>query len=196
MKRCILCIFIFILLSGFAEAAFTVYLKSGSSLSGVHSFEEEGDQVILHLSGGEMKLQKADIRKIVETGLSEVSVPESLPETESAEERVINTDEQLEERASTSKADEEKNSRMKELRSEFDSYQSEIRSVEAEEAELIAEINASQEKRGTLWNNYQIRQFEREITPLRQKLQDVQKRKVELIDKRNKMADQIRALQQ
>jgi hypothetical protein len=32
--------------------------------------------------------------------------------------------------------------------------------------------------------------------PLREKLQDVQRRKAELLDKRNVMADQIRALQQ
>lgn len=196
MRKCILCILILILLSGFAEAAFTVYLKSGSSIPGVYSFEEEGDRVVLHLRGGQMKLPKADILKIVETGLSEVSVSESPPDMESAEEGATEAEEQLQTEPSISRADEEKVARMKELKTQFDSYQSEIRAVETEEAQLIAEINAGQEKRGTLWNNYQIRQLERELMPLRQKLQDVQKRKVELLDKRNMMADQIRALQQ
>jgi len=196
MKKCMLCIFILIQLSGLAEAAFTVYLKSGSSVPGVYSFQEEGDRVILHFNGGQMKLPKSDILKIVETGLSEVSVSESASDVESVEEGVTETQTQLQTEPAISNEDEEKSARMKELKAEFDSYQSDIRSVEAEEAQLIAEINAGQEKRGTMWNNYQIRQLERELMPLRQKLQDVQKRKVELLDKRNLMADQIRALQQ
>jgi predicted RNase H-like nuclease (RuvC/YqgF family) len=185
-----------ILLTGFAEAAFTVYLKSGSSLSGIHSFEEEGDQVVLHLSGGQMKLPKADILKIVETEYSDVTVSESLSNTESTEESATETDAPLPTEPSLSSADEEKNARIKELMTQFDTYQSDIRQVEAEEAQLIAQYNAIQEKRGTLWNNYQIRQLERELMPLREKLQDVQRRKAELLDKRNVMADQIRALQQ
>lgn len=196
MKKFLLCIFILIHLSGFAEAAFTVYLKSGSSLSGIHSFEEEGDQVVLHLSGGQMKLPKADILKIVETEYSDVTVSESLSNTESTEESAAETDAQLPREPSISKADEEKNARIKELRTQFDSYQSDIRAVEAEEAQLIAQYNTIQEKRGTLWNNYQIRQLERELMPLREKLKEVQKRKAELLDERNVMADQIRALQQ
>ena len=196
MKKFILCLFVLILLSGFAEAAFTVYLKSGSSISSIHSFEEEGDQVVLHVSGGQMKLPKADILKIVETEYSEATVSDSLSNTESAEESVTETDEQRSTEPSISRADEEKGARLKELRTQFDSYQSDIRAVEAEEAQLIAQFNAIQEKRGTMWNNYQIRQLERELMPLREKLQDVQKRKAELLDKRNMMADQIRALQQ
>jgi len=197
MRKSILCIFfILILQSGFAEAAFTVYLKSGSTLSDVYSFEEDGDQVVLHFSGGQMKLPKADILRIVETVLPEVSVSESVSEIESTEKGTTEPEEQLPTETTTGKADEERIARINELKTQFDSCQAEIRTAEAEEAQLIAEINAGQEKRGTLWNNYQIRQFERELMPLRQKLQDVQKRKVELLDKRNIMADQIKTLQQ
>ncbi len=75
---------LFLLLPVSSEAAYTIYLKNGSEISGVYSYEKKGGEVIIYFGGGSMGIPEKDIVKIESTeapekdfSKEEVTVPEA-----------------------------------------------------------------------------------------------------------------------
>src|SRR4030043_213672 len=63
----ILLVILILLLPASSEAAYKIYLKNGSVISGVHSYEKKGGEVTVYFSRGSMAVSEKDILKIVET---------------------------------------------------------------------------------------------------------------------------------
>lgn len=177
-------VFLFVLLafSSFAEAAFNVYLKNGSVISGISSYESRNNEVILYIGGGSIGVNKEDILKIQETGGPERDIRIKESETE----EVVPPP--------PAPPEEDRSLRIKMLQDELDSITTEIRKLEAEEERLVSEIN---EKRGRRfkYNIYQLKQLEKETEPLQQELFSVQQKKNELLERRSSIEGELRALQ-
>src|SRR4030067_2307224 len=62
---------LFLLLPVSSEAAYTIYLKNGSEISGVYSYEKKGGEVIIYFGGGSMGIPEKDIVKIESTAAPE-----------------------------------------------------------------------------------------------------------------------------
>lgn len=179
--RRIFFLFFVIALSGIAEAAFTVYLKNGSIITGISSYEESKDEIILYIGGGSIGINKDEILRIKETGGPEMDIR--------AKEGL-----EKEEVSPPSPPEDDRASRIKELQDDLDSVTAEIRRLEAEEGRIVKEIN---EKRGRRfkYNIYQLKQIEKETEPLQQELFGVQQKKNELLERRNIIEGELRALQ-
>lgn len=176
-------VFLFVLLAlSRAEAAFNVYLKNGSVISGISSYESRNNEVILYIGGGSIGVNKEDILKI--------------QETEGPERDIRIKEGEKEEVAPPPAAppEEDRSLRIKMLQDDLDNIITEIRRLEAEEGRLVSEIN---EKRGRRfkYNIYQLRQLEKETEPLQQELFSVQQKKNELLERRSSIEGELRALQ-
>ncbi len=181
-QKYIISLFFLFSMFGISEAAFNVYLKNGSIISGISSYESKNGEVILYMGGGSIGIDKADIFKIQETGAQEVDI--RVKEEEKKE--IVSTP------PLATEQDNEIKIRM--LQDELDNITSEIRKLEAEEGRLVTEIN---EKRGRRfkYNIYQLRQLEKETEPLQQELFSVQQRKNELLQRRSAIEAELRGLQ-
>lgn len=168
-------------LSGTAEAAFTVYLKNGSVISGISSYESINDKVILYIGGGSIGVNKDEILKIKETGGPEMDI------------RVKEGAEKEELPLPSPPPEEDKGQKIKMLQDELDSIVSEIRNLEAEEGRLVTEINQKRSRR-TKYNIFQLRQLEKETEPLQQELFNVQQKKNELLERRSAIESELRML--
>lgn len=182
--RYILVYFMIIFFPSISLAAFSIYLKNGSVISGVSFYESRDSNVILYIGGGSIEIKKEDILKIKETEGPEMDI--RVKEEEKKEE-VVSPE------PSTSTSEEDKDLRIKMLQNELDSVTAEIRKLEAEEGRLVSDIN---EKRGRRfkYNIYQLRQLEKETEPLLQELHNVQQRKNELLERRAAIEGELRAL--
>jgi len=102
------------------------------------------------------------------------------------------------EQSVTSPAPEEpvddKNTRMREVKSELDSVYAEFRTVEADEARLVKEINKKRSSRVN-YNQYQMNQLIKETEPLQQELFSVQQKKEELRQRKDVLENELRSLQ-
>lgn len=183
--RRIFLLFFVIALSGVAEAAFTVYLKNGSVITGVSSYEDAKDEIILYIGGGSIGIKKDEIQRIKETGG---------PEMDIRVKEGIEKEKVTEEVTPTPPPEDDRTSRIKALQDDLDSVTAEIRRLEAEEGRLVKEIN---EKRGRRfkYNIYQLKQLEKETEPLQQELFSVQQKKNELLERRNVIEGELRTLQ-
>lgn len=179
--RYILLFFALLVFSSLAEAAFNVYLKNGSVISGISSYESRNNEVILYIGGGSIGVNKEDILKIQETGGPERDIRVKEGEKEEA---IPSPPAPLEE---------DRGLRVKMLQDELDSITTEIRKLEVEEGRLVSEIN---EKRGRRfkYNIYQLKQLEKETEPLQQELFNVQQRKNELLERRSAIEGELREL--
>lgn len=168
--------------SHLAEAAFNVYLKNGSVISGISSYESRNNEVILYIGGGSIGVNKEDILRIQETGGPEKDI------------RVKEGEKEEVAPPPPAPPEEDRGLRIKMLQDELDSITTEIRKLEAEEGRLVSEIN---EKRGRRfkYNIYQLKQLERETEPLQQELFSVQQKKNELLERRSSIEGELRALQ-
>lgn len=187
MKKIVL-IALILLLPVYAGAAYKIYLKNGSVIKGVSSYQEKGREVTIYFSTGSMVIPKENILKIEE---KESPGSESVPEEK---EEVQQKQEKAGEPTAPSQTPEpatDRNARMDELKAELDSVNAEISSAEKEEARLTASIN---EKTGSRfqYNLIQIKQLEKELEPLRQELSDVQQKKAELIKRRDEIEAEMR----
>ncbi len=70
MKRLMFSLFFIFLLTAVTEADYKVYLKNGSIISGIISYQEIGNDLILYLDSGSMNISKKDVKKIEETATS------------------------------------------------------------------------------------------------------------------------------
>ncbi|MEW6001896.1 MAG: hypothetical protein AB1638_04535 [Nitrospirota bacterium] len=175
-----------LLIPHYSEAAFKIYLKNGSIISGASSYQKKAGEVIIYFGGGSIGISEKDIVKIEETGAPEKDFrSKELPGAETREEAPA---------ALPQGAAGDKSSRISQLRSELEALNSEISTVEEKEANLVLTIN---EKWGTRYkySASRVRFLEREIEPLRQELFVTQQKKEELKEKRALIEGELRALQ-
>ncbi len=191
MKKIILVILI-LLLPVYASAAYKIYLKNGSVIKGVSSYQEKGKEVTIYFGTGSMMIPKENILRIQHTESADSEfVPEEREEGQQKQEKAG-------EAAPPAQAPEpaaDRNARIDELKAQLDSVNSEIASAQEREAQLTASIN---EKTGSRfhYNLIQIKQLEKELEPLRQDLTDVQQRKAELIKQRDDIQAELRSMGQ
>ncbi len=171
-----------LLLPAYAGAAYKVFLKNGSVITGVGSYEKRDGEVTVYFGGGSIGLPENDILKIEESEAPEKDLRmKGMPET-------------TEEAPPVREPAADKGARIDALRAELDAINSELKAVEEQESSVTASIN---EKRGRRfrYNIYQLRQLEKEIEPLQQELFTIQQRKAELIQRKASIEGELRALQ-
>jgi hypothetical protein len=194
MKIMIMSLMILLLPAG-VSADYTIYLVSGSRISGITSIQDKGDMITVYLQEGLMNIQRSEVLAIEE---QEMPADEEIREsgTESPGERTIQGREEQTEKASAQeiRTTDDNTGKINVLRAEFDSVTAEIRDIESKEAKLVSLINDKSGSR-QVYNQYQLRQLENDLMPYRQDLRDIQHTKIELLDRRNSLADQIRELQ-
>jgi hypothetical protein len=80
------------------------------------------------------------------------------------------------------------------VKSELDSVYSEFRTIEADEARLVKEINEKRSSRFN-YNKYQLNQMLKETEPMQQELFSVQQKKEELRQRKDVLENELRSLQ-
>ncbi len=193
-KALIFCLIL--MLPADALAAYRIYLKNGSDIPEVHSYEEKGDKVNIYFSGGTVTIMKNDILRIEGEETEELrpapafSPDDRQPEEEKNQEspEATNVPSPAQETAN------EKSVEIKALNTELDTINSDLRAAEEKESELVATINERAARR-TRYNTMQYKQLEKELAPLRQDLHSVKQRKADLIKKRSEIENKIRSLE-
>jgi hypothetical protein len=168
-----------------SDAAYKIYLKNGSVISGVSSYEKSNGDVDIFFGGGSMGIPAKDILKIEETetremdfrmqqapGGREEAPPPLPPPTETID----------------------KSPQVNSLKTQIEGVDAELKATETEEADLVKQINDRKGVRLS-YNSLQMRQLESDLAPLRQQLSDVQMKKGALLQKKADMEAQLRALQ-
>lgn len=179
-------VLIFALLLPFpADAAYTIYLRNGSAISGVSSYEKNDGQVTIYFGGGSMGVSEKDILKIEETGA---------PEKDFRTPGVSGTREEVTPVAPPAVEAGNKSARRDALQGELDTVNSELKAVEEDEARIVTSIN---DRRGARlsYNALQLRQLESDLAPLRQELSDIQVKKGALYQRRTTLESEIQSLQ-
>jgi uncharacterized protein (DUF885 family) len=186
----IILLILILLFPATSEAAYKIYLKNGSVISGVSFYETKEGEITAYFSGGSMKIPEKDILKIEGTESTEEDMStKETPETQGGQEKPDAAVTQPRVPA------DDKSARVNAIKAELDAIYSELKAVEEQEAKLVAEIN---EKSGQSVKNYNIiqqKQLEKEIEPLQKELLNVQKKKKELRQKKTPLEDELRALQ-
>lgn len=186
----ILLFFLILFLPAYSEAAYNIYLKNGSVITGVSTLEKRGGEYTIYYGGGIIGIPEADILKIEETGAPEKDFrvkegPEQVETSPTGEPSTIAPAE--EPFVSGKKA------RAEALRAELESIEAELKTVEENEARLIASID---EKRNIRRSNvYQFRLMEKQLEPLQKELSEVQQKKGELLQRKAYIEGELRALQ-
>lgn len=166
-----------------AEAAYTVYLKNGSTITGVRSYERQDTEVVIEFGGGSVGIPARDILKIEtsETPVRDFRKEEpadaaGLPEPAPA---IMGAPDDQEARTSA-------------LRAEQDSIDEELKAVLEEEERIRKEI-AEKQGRRTRYNIYQLRQLEKDLEPLEQDLYSVRQRKNDLLQRKTQTEEELKA---
>jgi len=182
-------IFLFILimlLPVSSEAAYKIYLKNGTVISRVKMYETKGGEVTIYIGGGSIVISEKDILKIEGTETTEEELqPKETPKSEKKQEDAATPP--------PAPAD-DKSAKADALKADLAAVYSEIRDAEAEETRLTTTINEMKSKRFS-YNYYQLKQLEKETEPLQRELFTIQQKKIELIQKKNTLEDELRALQ-
>lgn len=163
-------------------AAYNIYLKNGSVMSGVSSYEKDAGEVTIHFSGGSIGVSEKDILRIEETGAPEKDFRAS--DSPQKPDLTIPTDTGT----TNNNAD-----RISSLKTELDAINAELKTKDEEEARLLALVNEKRNRR-TKYNIYQLRQLEKEIEPLQQELFAVQQKKTELLQLKAHKEGQLKGL--
>jgi hypothetical protein len=182
----ILLLVVFLLLPFSADAAFKIYLKNGSVITGVSSYEKKNGEVTIYFGGGSMGVSEKEIVKIEETGAPEQDFRG--PETPKAQEEGAAV------APPSSVESGNRAARRDALRNELDSVNSEIQTVEGEEARIVQEINDRKGARLT-YNSLQLRQLDSDLAPLQQQLLDIQVRKGALFQRRSTVENELQSLE-
>jgi len=185
MRRMILLILV-LLLPVSSEAGYKIYLKNGSEMSGIVTYEKRGGEVIVYFDTGSMAISEKDILKIEETATTEKESPDEQKKKEKQESPAVV--------APPPSPVDNKSARVSALTADLDNVNAEIRTAETEEARLVASINEIKGRRFT-YNYYQLRQMEKEVEPLQQQLFGIQQKKADLIQRKASIEGELRALQ-
>lgn len=167
------------------EAAYKIYLQDGSVISGVGFYEKKGSDVALYFKDGSMWVTEKDIVKIEETESAAFYV---FPEQEQATQDIVTI-------IPSGEPTSEEPSRMETLRADVEALNKEIREANLEESRLVILINEKLSNK-TAWNQYQVRQMENELKPYQDDLRAVQQKKIELIEKKGSLENEISQLTQ
>jgi len=208
MKK-ILFIVLILLVPVYAAAEYKIYLKNGSVISEVRSYEKMDGDVIVYFATGSMTISQKDILKIggtepaeKETQKTDVTdtqqrqdrterVPDqSQPRTQSQEQPRT----QLQEQPRTQETGNDKSNKIDALRTELQSVVSDIKAAEEQEDGLVTEINQKTGRRFN-YNLIQIKQLEKEVEPLKQQLYAVQQKKAELVQRKSSIESELRLLE-
>jgi hypothetical protein len=180
-------LFIFILLLSFpADAAYKVYLRNGSAISGVSSYEKRDGEVIIYFGGGSMGIPEKDILKIEDT---------EAPEKDFRTPEVPGAQEETPPPAPSGEETGNRTERTNVLRAELESTNSELKAVEEDEARVTKLINDRKGSRLT-YNALQLRQLEADMAPLQQELSDLQVKKGGLLQRKASIEGELRSLEQ
>jgi len=172
-----------------SEAAYTIYLKNGSEISGVYSYEKKGGEVIIYFGGGSIGIPEKDIVKIESTeapekdfSKEEVTVPEAeksalpVPPVPAGEPAVSET------------AD-----RASKLQADLDAINAELGIIEGKESTIKAALEERTSSRQN-WNPYQYRYLQQEAESLQQELSTIQQRKGELLQQKAYIEGEMKSL--
>jgi len=166
-------------------AAYKIYLKNGSVIPGVSSYEKTNGDVNIFFGGGSMGIPAKDILKIEESNAPEMDfrmkqAPEGRevapPPPPSPSETI------------------DRSPQVDSLKAQIEAVDAELKATETEEADLVQRINDRKNVRLT-YNSLQLRQLESDLAPLRQQLSDVQMKKGALLQKKADLEAQLKALQ-
>jgi len=191
MKKVVI-LMIVLLLPAYSYAAYKIYLKNGSVISGVSTYQEREGEVEVYFSTGSMTIPAKDVLKI--EGKEEPAAETTSEEKTETPQKKEQEKETTAPAASSQPAD-EKIAKANTLKAEIDSINLEIRSTEEKEAELVSGVNEKVAASGKAYNTFQFKQLEKELEPMRQELHDVQQKKQELLQKRNSLVDEFKSLQ-
>jgi hypothetical protein len=191
VKRVLILIIVF-LLPAYSYAAYKIYLKNGSVISGVSTYQERAGEVEIYFSTGSMTIPGKDVLKI--EGKEEPAAETTPEEKTETPEKKEQTEETMAPAAVSQPAD-DKIAKANALKTEMDSINSEIRAAEEKEAGLASAINEKVGNTSSYYNTLQFKQLERELAPMRQELRDVQQKKQELMQKRNSIEAEFKSLQ-
>lgn len=208
MKKILVLLFI-LLLPAYSEAAYKIILKNGASIDEVRTYSESGDEINLYFDTGSMSILKRDVLRIegsespsVEDEQQEAQPGQEPPSQQEAqsdqekpalEEAEPAQDRQDGKQDSPKPADDGRQTRFNQLNNELNAINNELKTVQGREGDLVKEINDRSSRK--FYNEYQLRQLEKEVNPLKQELAEVQRAKDQLFQKKLSIENQIRALQ-
>jgi hypothetical protein len=167
------------------EAAYKIYLKDGSVISGVEYYEKKGTDVGLFFEDGAMQVSEEDILKIE----GKESVGNYIPPEDTQE---ITDDTSV--TAPQEASDRTENvAKLRALRADVDALNEEIRAVNIQEVQLVTTINEKKNEK-PVWNKYQMIQLENELQPLSDELRAIQQKKIELLERKGTLETEISEL--
>ncbi|MGB9715401.1 MAG: hypothetical protein ACPL1G_03170 [Thermodesulfovibrionales bacterium] len=179
-----LLLFILILfLPAHSEASYKIYLKNGSVITGASSYEKKDGEYIINFGAGSLGISEAEVLKIEKTEAPEMEfTPKETPE------------EEVKEKPPAEVPSEDRDEKIKALRTELESIDSELKEIEDREEKIKASI---EEKRGEKlkWNPYQRHLLDKEIEPLQNELSKIQERKTELLQRKAYIEGQMRTIE-
>jgi predicted RNase H-like nuclease (RuvC/YqgF family) len=180
-----------LLIPVYSEAAYRIILQNGSSIDGVRSYSESGNDINLYFETGSMTILKKDVLRIEGT-------EEALPEDDQQEEQPAQDAQQMQEKGSAEpvpaeQAVDSKQAKFKQLNNDLNGINTELKTVQERESSLVKEINERSGKK--FYNAIQLRQMEKEVEPLKKELAEVQQRKGQLFQKKLSLENEIRGLQ-
>lgn len=182
-------LFFFILLLSFpADAAYKIYLRNGSTISGVSSYEKRNGEVTIFFGGGSMGVPEKDIVKIEE---------QEAPEKDFRTPTVSGIEEETPPAPTASAPAPEpggKSEKRAALQAQLDEVNSAIEDATAEEARLLKAIDDRKSSRLS-YNTLQLKQLEADLAPLREKLSETQVKKGGLLQQKSSIEGELSALQ-
>lgn len=199
MKK-ILFIVLILLIPIYAAAEYKIYLKNGSVISEVRSYEEMNGDVIVYFGTGSMTISQKDILKIGGTEPAEKETQKTdVTDIQQRQERTERTPDQSQSRTQSQEQPQTqsqesgnyKSNQINALRTELQSVISEIKAAEEQEAGLVTTINQKTGRRLS-YNLIQIKQLEKEVEPLKQELYAVQQKKADLIKRKSSIESELR----
>ena len=210
MKK-ILFIVLILLIPVYVAAEYKIYLKNGSVISEVRSYEEMNGDVIVYFGTGSMTISRKDILKIGGTEPAEKETQKTdVTEIQQRQERTERAPDQSQSRtqpqeqpptqsqeqpqAATQESVNDKSNQINALRTELQSVISEIKAAEEQETSLVTTINQKTGRRFS-YNLIQIKQLEKEVEPLKQELYAVQQKKAELVQRKSSIESELRLLE-
>lgn len=184
MKRplIILSLMCILLLSVSSEAAYKIYLRNGSVITGVKSYEKKNGEIAIQFGGGAIGVPERDVLRI-----EEVNAPEKDFRSQEGTESQTNSGETA---VTPPEPSRNGNGRRASLRAELDSINSELKTVEEDEDRVKTSIREKQGMRSH-YNLIQLRNLERELEPLQQELFSIQQKKNDLIQRKTQVEGQL-----
>ena len=190
MKR-ILILFLILLLPVYSEAAYRIILNNGSTIDGVKTYSESGNDVTLYIDTGSMSISKKDILRI--EGTEEPLTEEDQQKEQPAEQTQPAQDQQGGTETSPSEpTGDSRQIKLNQLNNDLNSINAELKSTQERESSLVKEINEKSGKK--FYNVIQLREMEKEVNPLKQELAEVQQRKAQLVQKKSAVENEIRGM--